>query len=68
MLDEKAKLLMTAKGYDKAFTNILSSAKVTTQVEAFQILEQEYKSYFGKTKYTNFQSYRNARNIRLKRK
>jgi hypothetical protein len=31
-------------------------------------LEQEYKSYFGKTKYTNFQSYRQARDKRLKRK
>lgn len=60
--------LITAKGFDNAFTTLLSDPRLTTQCAAYDQLETEYFNYFGRRRYSNFDSYRQARNRRLKRK
>ncbi|MAO64283.1 MAG: hypothetical protein CL666_04730 [Balneola sp.] len=37
-----------------------------TYEEAYDLVEQEYKSVFGKRKYSNYNSYRVARRKRIK--
>jgi hypothetical protein len=67
-LTPRAKTLITVKGYDKAFTTLLSDPRIPTQKAAYDQLEDEYIKHFGRRRYSNFASYRHARNYRLKRK
>ena len=60
--------LITARGFDKAFTDMLNNPYYPTQEKAYEALESTYKKHFGRRRYSNFNSYRNARNLRLKRK
>ncbi len=57
--------LQTTKGFDKEFFARLGRANIS-QKEAYEQVEELYKSYWGKTKYSSFESYRQARNRRYK--
>ena len=67
-LTNKARELITAKGFDNAFTQLLNNPYYPTQEKAYEALEQIYIDAFGHRRYSNFDSYRNARTYRLKRK
>jgi len=56
--------LLTAKGFDAEFFSNLGKAK--TQIEAYELTEKKYNSLFGKNRYSSFDSYRKARDNRLK--
>lgn len=59
--------LVDPSGFDKAFTALLQDPKIATHEQAYNILEEKYKQAFGKNKYSNYDSYRKARNRRLGR-
>ena len=58
--------LLTPRGFDKAFSKLLNDPTIATQQKAFEILNDIYKSSFKRNRYSNFESYRKARNFRLK--
>ena len=57
MIDKKIISLLTADGFDKRFFELASETN----------LEIEYENYFGKRKYSDYNSYRNCRDKRLKK-
>lgn len=65
-LPQRALYLTTTTGFDDAFFKNLASCK--TQVEAYTLTEQEYHSYFGRNRYSSFESYRISRNKRIRKK
>lgn len=64
-LPPQAQQLLTTKGFDDLFWEQLKTA--STQLEAWQATEEIYKSYFGRQRYANFESYRISRNRRYKK-
>jgi len=59
--------LLEPSGFDKAFTALLQDPKIVTHQQAYDILEEKYNEAFGKNRYSNYASYRQARNRRLGR-
>lgn len=60
--------LLTTSGFDAEFFQLLGKDEVKTMEDAYLILEKKYAHAFGKTRYSNYESYRKARDYRLKRK
>ena len=58
--------LLTVKGFDAEFFKNLAISK--THYEAYDKTEELYRSYFGRNRYSSFNSYRNARDNRIKNK
>ncbi len=67
-LPPEALQLLTVKGFDQAFTRLLNNPKLPTQQKAYDVLEEKYIEYFGRRRYSGFDSYRKVRNRRLSRK
>ena len=66
MIEKKILLLLSHDGFDKRFFELAAETK--TYKKAYEILEIEYENYFGKRKYSDYNSYRNSRDKRLKKK
>lgn len=66
MINEEANALMTPRGFDAEFFRNLATSK--THLEAYLKTEKKYKSYFGKTRYSSFDSYRKSRDQRKDKK
>tara|TARA_R110002050_G_scaffold174876_5_gene307832 strand:- start:3490 stop:3708 length:219 start_codon:yes stop_codon:yes gene_type:complete len=59
--------LVKASGFDAEFT-ALSMATGKSYVECFNLLNDIYSKAFGADRYSDYNSYRNTRARRLKRK
>ena len=57
--------LISHDGFMSAFWEIAKTAR--TQVEAYELLEAEYESYFKKPRYSSFDSFRISRDYRNKK-
>ncbi len=64
-MDIKIISLLSPEGFDERFWDLASQTK--TYKEAYEKLEQEYEEYFSKRKYSDYNSYRNCRDRRLKK-
>ena len=64
-MDIKIISLLSPEGFDERFWDLASQTK--TYKEAYDKLEQEYEEYFSKRKYSDYNSYRNCRDRRLKK-
>tara|TARA_R110002020_G_scaffold470398_1_gene696267 strand:- start:9275 stop:9484 length:210 start_codon:yes stop_codon:yes gene_type:complete len=65
MIDKKIILLLSPNGFDERFFELAAERK--TYKKAYEDLENEYENYFGKRKYSDYNSYRNCRDKRLKK-
>ncbi len=65
-LTTDALALLTAKGFDDLYFNFLPDSR--TNEEAYARTEGEYRRHFKKNRYRNYESYRKARDYRMKRK
>lgn len=63
-MDNNILALLTPNGFDERFWDLASQTK--TYKEAYELLEQEYENNFSKRKYSDYNSYRNCRDKRLK--
>ena len=66
MIELKILALLTPNGFDDRFWKYAKETK--TYVEAYEKTEIEYEKHFGKRKYSDYNSYRGARDKRIKRK
>ncbi len=57
--------LISTDGFMSAFWDIVPNT--TTHAEAYEQLETEYHSYFGRNRYSSFESFRICRDYRNKR-
>jgi hypothetical protein len=64
-IPDEAILLLTSKGFDDAFFKALIGSK--NHEQAYLKVEDMYKSYYGKSRYSNFLSYKKIRNRRMKK-
>ena len=64
-MDSKIIALLTPDGFDERFWD--NAAQSKTYKIAYEKVEQEYESYFGKRKYSDYNSYRNCRDKRIKK-
>tara|TARA_R100001143_G_C3313841_1_gene111451 strand:- start:544 stop:759 length:216 start_codon:yes stop_codon:yes gene_type:complete len=64
-MDIKILALLTPNGFDERFWDYAAQTK--TYQEAYDIVEGEYESNFNKRKYSDYNSYRNCRDKRLKK-
>jgi hypothetical protein len=58
--------LLKPSGFDKLFYKFLGSPEIKTQAKAYEKTEEAFEEFFGRRKYASFNSFRNARNKRLK--
>ena len=65
MMDFKIIALLSSSGFDKRFWDLAGETK--TYKEAYELVEQEYESNFKTRKYSDYNSYRNCRDKRLKK-
>jgi len=65
-LTDQALKLMTPSGFDAAFFLNLKESK--THKEAYEKTESMYQSFFKKCRYSNFESYKKVRNMRISSK
>lgn len=65
-MDNKILALLTPDGFDERFWD--EASKTKTYKKAYEILENEYQSYFKKRRYSDYNSFRNCRDKRLKKK
>ena len=65
MIDLKILALLTPNGFDDRFWKYAKETK--TYMEAYEKTEIEHKKHFGKCKYSDYNSYRNCRDKRIKR-
>ena len=63
-MDIKIIALLSPEGFDKRFWDLASETK--TYKQAYELVEQEYEQNFNKRKYSDYNSYRNCRDKRLK--
>lgn len=63
--DEAIHLVDPAE-FDDRFIEL--SAECSTYEEAYQAVEQEYRSVFRRNRYSNYNSFRNAYNVRRKKR
>ena len=66
IIDQKISKLITTTGFITEYYKQLNGCK--TNAEAYQKVEEIYFKYFGKNKYSNFESFRQVRDYRLKKK
>lgn len=64
-MDSKIIALLTPEGFDERFWD--NASKYKTYKKAYEKLEDEYKTYFGKRKYSDYNSYRVCRDRRIKK-
>ena len=64
-MDLKIIALLTPEGFDKRFRS--NAAKTKTYKEAYEQVEEEYQKYFLSRKYSDYNSYRNCRDKRIKK-
>ena len=64
-MDFKIIALLSPEGFDKRFWHLARQSK--TYKEAYELLEQEYESNFNARKYSDYNSFRNCRDKRLKK-
>lgn len=55
--------LMTAEGFDARFFEMCQH--YPTDALAYEAVERQYESYFGKRRYSNYESYRKTKNKRI---
>lgn len=56
--------LSTAQGFEKSYYTNLRVCK--TQTDAYEMTETEYVNLFGQRKYSNYNSFRNVINRRIR--
>ena len=64
MIDFKILALLSPNGFDERFWKYAKEAK--TYVEAYEKTENEYEKHFGMRKYSDYNSFRNCRDKRIK--
>ena len=64
MIEFKILALLSPNGFDERFWEFAKETK--TYVEAYEKTENEYEKHFGKRKYSDYNSYRNCRDKRIK--
>ena len=64
-MDSKTIALLTPEGFDERFWD--NASKYKTYKKADEKLEDEYKTYFGKRKYSDYNSFRVCRDRRIKK-
>ena len=65
MIDLKILALLSPNGFDERFWKYAKETK--TYVEAYEKTEIEHAEHFGKRKYSDYNSFRNCRDRRIKR-
>ena len=63
-MDIKIIALLSPDGFDERFWDLASETK--TYKQAYELVEQEYEGHFKKRKYSDYNSYRNCRDRRIK--
>ena len=63
-MDIKIIALLTPEGFDQRFWEVASETK--TYKEAYELVEKEYQENFKQRKYSDYNSFRNCRDRRLK--
>ena len=63
-MDIKIIALLTPEGFDERFWEVASETK--TYKEAYELVEKEYQENFRQRKYSDYNSFRNCRDKRLK--
>ncbi len=58
--------LLTSRGFEKKYFENLGRDDLKTNKEAYEETENTYKKYFGKYKYSNWDSFRRVKNNRMK--
>ena len=64
-MDIKIIALLTPEGFDQRFWEVASETK--TYKEAYELVEKEYQENFRQRKYSDYNSFRNCRDRRLKK-
>ncbi len=64
LIDLHIRDLLTPEGFEKKFYEFC--VEYDTQFEAYEATERMYETYFGKRKYSEFNSFRVARQKRKK--
>ena len=64
-MDIKIIALLTPEGFDERFWEVASETK--TYKEAYELVEKEYQENFRQRKYSDYNSFRNCRDRRLKK-
>ena len=65
MIDLKILALLSPKGFDERFWKHAKESK--TYIEAYEKTEMEHEKHFGKLRYSDYNSFRNCRDRRIKR-
>ncbi len=65
-MDIKIIGLLTPEGFDERFWEVASETK--TYKEAYELVEKEYQENFRQRKYSDYNSFRNCRDRRLKKR
>ena len=65
-MDIKIIALLTPEGFDERFWEVASETK--TYKEAYELVEKEYEENFRQRKYSDYNSFRNCRDRRLKKR
>ncbi len=65
-MDIKIIALLTPEGFDQRFWEVASETK--TYKEAYELVEKEYEANFRQRRYSDYNSYRNCRDRRLKKR
>tara|TARA_R100001443_G_scaffold23670_1_gene35853 strand:+ start:2580 stop:2780 length:201 start_codon:yes stop_codon:yes gene_type:complete len=64
-MDIKIIALLTPEGFDQRFWEVASETK--TYKEAYELVEKEYEANFRQRRYSDYNSFRNCRDRRLKK-
>ena len=65
MIDLKILALLSPNGFDDRFWKYAKETK--TYIEAYEKTETEHEKHFGKRKYSDYNSFRNCRDKRIKK-
>ena len=65
-MDIKIIALLTPEGFDQRFWEVAAETK--TYKEAYELVEKEYQENFRQRKYSDYNSFRNCRDRRLKKR
>ena len=63
-MDNKLLALLTPEGFDDRFWDIAAQTK--TYKKAYEIVEQECEEHFNRRRYSDYNSFRNCRDKRLR--
>ena len=65
-MDLKIIALLSPEGFDQRFWEVASETK--TYKEAYELVEKEYQHNFKQSRYSDYNSFRNCRDKRLKKR